>query len=172
VLGGNTIKIGYETYRSNYKNDELIENVPVFKYYCTVFDQSVNPYKDRQQPFVEVTTEFPLLNNVCRQLYLETAALPFELNKIAFETYNVLFNFIGHEQRLSHEQRYILKALKVGDDLPGANILTYLPNLEKVYLAGIDQVQKRIKDGKPTGWYLVIRQEGEEPRLQHINRYG
>lgn len=169
-MGGNTIKIGYETYRSKYKDDKLSESVPVFKYHCTVFDQRVNPCKDRQQSDVEVTTDFILLNNVCRQLYLETAGLLFKLNRIAFESYKIMFNFIGYEQRLSRQQRHSLSEMLVGDDLPGANILTCLPNLEKVFLAGVDQIYKRIQDGKPKGWYLVIRPEGEEPKLQLINR--
>jgi hypothetical protein len=166
VLGGNTIKIGYETYRPSYTNTKLIENVPTFNYYCTVYNQLVNPYKERQHPDVGVFIEFTLLNNVCRQLYLETAALPFALNRIAFETSNVMFNYIGHDQRLSKQQRHSLKQLMVGDDLPGANILTYLPNLEKVYLAGVDQVQRRIQGEKSMGWYVVIREDGKEPRLR------
>jgi hypothetical protein len=166
LLGGNTIKIGYDTFRSGYKHDKLNGSVPTFKYYCTVFNQLVNPYKERQQPDVGIFIEFAMVNNVCRQLYLETAALPFALNRIAFETYSVMFNLIGHEQRLSRQQRHALKTLMLGDDLPGANILTLLPNLEKVYLAGIDQVQQRIQGGRLTGWYVVVRQEGKEPGLQ------
>jgi hypothetical protein len=80
VLGGNTIKIGYETYRPIYTNTKLIENVPTFKYYCTVYNQLVNPYKERQHPDVGVFIEFTLLNNVCRQLYLETATSDYPNN--------------------------------------------------------------------------------------------
>ncbi|KAH5516048.1 hypothetical protein HBI31_006450 [Parastagonospora nodorum] len=159
VLGGNTIRIRYETYRPNNKDDALSRVVPVFKYHCTVFHKRVDPYKLKQLPDVETSTGFPLLNDVCRQLYLETGPLPFKLNTIAFEKYNTVFNFLVHEQRLTRQQRQALTKIIIWDELPGANVLTYLPNLEKVFLGSSEH------DSWYRGWYKVLRRGGKEPEL-------
>jgi hypothetical protein len=151
ALGSQTINIGYETYE---------EEQPVFKYHCTVFSRMTNPFKERQQHYVKISKGFTLLNNICRQLYLETAVLPYKLSTIAFDSNNIMVNFLLHEQRLSRSQRHGFKQIIVRNCLPGANMLTYLPNLEKVYLGG------QQAHNKPSGWYNVVRREGEEPELQ------
>jgi hypothetical protein len=138
----------------------LKKEKPVFRYNCTVFSHSTNPFKADQQPYVRISTKFTLLNNVCRQLYLETAVLPYKLSKFAFDSHNIMVNFLLHEQRLSRQQRHALTKLLVRNDLPGANMLTFLPNLEKVL---IDSKQVLT-------WYTVIRAEGEEPKLQRRYR--
>jgi hypothetical protein len=132
----------------------------MFRYHCTVFSRITNPFKERQQHYVKVSKGFTLLNNICRQLYLETAVLPYKLSIIAFDSNNIMVNFLLHEQRLSRSQRHGLKQIIVRNYLPGANMLTYLPNLEKVYL-GDQQAHN-----KPSGWYNVVRREGEGPELQ------
>jgi hypothetical protein len=143
------------TYRSSYE-----KRTPVFRYHCTVFNHLINPFKEVQQPYVKVSTKFTLLNNVCRQLYLETAVLPYKLNMIAFDSQNIMVNFLLHEQRLSRQQRHALAKLLVRNDLPGANMLTFLPNLKKVLV-----------DTQPVlTWYTVIRDDGEEPKLQRRYR--
>jgi hypothetical protein len=154
ALGGNTINIGYQTYHSSYK-----KVVPVFKYHCTVFSTRVNPYKDRQNPRVKISHGFTLLNSICRQLYLETAALPYKLNTIAFDSHNTMVNFILIEQRLSRQQRHALTQLFLPNDVPGANMLTFLPNLTKVFLGFTQTLQKQ------QGFYIVIREDGKQPRL-------
>jgi hypothetical protein len=159
VLGGNTIRIRYETYRPNNKDDALSKVVPVFKYHCTVFHKRVDPYKFKQLPDVETSAGFPLLNDVCRQLYLETGPLPFKLNTIAFEKFNTMFNFLVHEQHLTRQQRQALTKILIWDDLPGMNVLTYLPNLEKVFLGSSEHVSWY------RGWYKVLRRDGKEPEL-------
>jgi hypothetical protein len=161
VLGGNTIMIGYETYQSTYKNV-----VPVFRYHCTVFSERTNPFKDSQQPHVKISSGLTFLNNICRQLYLETAALPYKLNMMAFESHNIMVNFILIEQRLSRQQRHAFTQLVLPDNLPGANMLAYLPNLEKVFL-GFARSYDISK-----GWYNVIREDGKKPKLsKHYTRY-
>jgi hypothetical protein len=160
ALGGNTINIGYQTYHSSYE-----KVVPVFKYHCTVFSERVNPYKDRQNARVNTSRSFTLLNNICRQLYLETTALPYKLNTIAFDSHNTMINFILIERRLSPQQRHALTQLFLPNDIPGANMLTFLPNLEKVFLGFTHTFQK------PQGFYIVIREEGKQPRLVKPSRY-
>ena len=159
VLGGNTIRIGYETYRPDYKRYALSKVVPVFKYHCTVFDKQVDPYRLCELPGVKTSTGFPLLNHVCRQLYLETGPLPFKLNMIAFEKHITMFYFLVTEQRLTRQQRHALTKLLIWDELPGANILTYLPNLERVFLGTTDH------ETWYRGWYRVVRRDGKEPDL-------
>jgi hypothetical protein len=165
ALGGNTIKIGFETYRSTYKRNEPNKLAPVFMYNCTVFSQLTNPFKDHKQPFVEISSGFTLLNSICRQLYLETATLPYKLNLISFASHNIMVNFLLIEQRISRQQRHAITQLGLPDNMPGANILAYLPNLKRVFL-GVE-----LSYEKPRGFYNVIRYHGEEPKLKHSNRY-
>jgi hypothetical protein len=154
ALGFQTITIGYETYRSSYE-----ESKPVFRYRSTVFNHITNPFKERQQSYVKVSKGFTLLNNTCRQMYIETSVLPYKLSTIAFDSYNIMVNFLLHEQRLSRPQRHGFKQIVVRHDLPAANMLTYLPNLERVFLGG------QQAHSKPSGWYMVVRPDGEKPKL-------
>jgi hypothetical protein len=154
ALGGNTIKIEYKTYQPNYK-----KIVPVFKYHCTVYDKQTDPFRDHYPRSDQASSGFTLLNSVCRQLYLETAPLPYRLNRIAFSSYNVMVNFLLMEQRLSSQQRQAINQLCLPGVLPGENILTYLPNTDLVYL-GVEQPLY-----KPRGWYRVVRRAGAEPKL-------
>ncbi|KAF1841679.1 uncharacterized protein K460DRAFT_388558 [Cucurbitaria berberidis CBS 394.84] len=164
VLGGNTINVGFETYRATYKSSELRQVVPIFRYHCTVFDKRTNPFKQSQQPYVNVSTGFTLLNNVCRQMYLETATLPFKHNLISFGSHNIMFNFLFMEKRVSCAQLDAITQLVLPDALPQPNMLIYLRNLEQVFLA-VDQ------DFTSKGWFRVVRREGEEPKLVNI-RYA
>jgi hypothetical protein len=159
ALGGKTIHIDYETYRTT-KSNKIHEVTPVFKYYCTVYDKKpTNPFNAASQPYRKSTTSFTPLNNVCRQLYQETAVLPYKLNMICFGSHNIMFNFLFMEKRLSRQQLDAFTQLMVPDELPGSNMLGLLRNLGKMYLA-VDQT------GKAKGWFVVVRQEGEKPKLQ------
>lgn len=71
-------------------------------------------------------------------------------------------NFILHEKRLTSQQRRAITMLILPDEVPGGNMLSYLANLEKVFLAFK-------QDNKPRGLYLVIRKDGEKPRLRNPN---
>lgn len=153
ALGGNTILIGYETFKSS-----SFRVVPVFKYHCTVYNRKTDPFIERHSPRVTVSTSFTMLNNVCRQLYLETNILASKLNLLAFTTHNVMFNFLLMEQRFSLPQCLAIKELALYND-PGPAILEYLPNLEQVWLH-ID------KYSSLRGWYSVVREEGRRPELR------
>jgi hypothetical protein len=153
---GDTVLIDYETYHNTDK-----DVLPVFKYRCQVFSPSTDPFQYRYYE-TDISREVTLLGGVCRQLYLETAVLPFKLNVIAFSSHNVMTNFLLFEQRLSRQQRYAITALLLCDNLPGANILTYLPNVQEVMLS----TGQRIDAAK--GRYRVIRNQGEEPRLKRV----
>lgn len=158
TLGGNTIIIGYETYRTVENAPESDRVIPMFKYCCAVYSQrDVNPFQ-KQLPFINVTYNFTPLNNICRQLYNETATLPYTLNTLAFSTHNTMFNFLFLEQRLSREQRDAIKSITLQDALPMSNLLTFMQNLQRVVL--VDDLA-----GNAKGTYKVIRVKGKTPKL-------
>ncbi|RYO12183.1 hypothetical protein AA0121_g9318 [Alternaria tenuissima] len=167
VLGGRTINISYENYRTTYdptKPKRAQDVVPVFKYRCTVFDGKRNPYTAvAAQPWLKPPTTFTLLNGVCRQMYEETATLPYQLNLIAFDSHNIMFNFLLLEKRLRLEQLDALTEFMLPETLPGSNTLACLRNVERVFL-GVAQ------EGRVRGAYRVVRTEGEEPRLTKITK--
>lgn len=158
ILGGQTICIGYETYRQRETAGKLPTVVPSFRYACAVYNKrNVNPFGS-QLPFVSVVYKYTPLNNICRQLYCETATLPFALNTLAFSTHNVMFNFLYREQRLSREQRDAITSITLQRELPTANFLVYMRNLQKVVLT--DDAGKN-----PKGSYKVTRVKGKAPKL-------
>jgi hypothetical protein len=159
ALGGNTINISYETYRIVESASESDKPIPVFRYRCTVYNQrAVNPFRSKQVPYMKITYGFTPLNNICRQLYYETATLPYTLNTLAFATHNTMFNFLFIEKRFSREQRDAITSLMLHDALPMSNFLIFMRNLEKVVL---------VNDlpGKEKGTYKVTRVKGRAPKL-------
>jgi hypothetical protein len=163
AFGDKTIKIGYETYRMKSYRNKPNKVTPVFKYHCTVFNRHINPFRDDvPEALLYSANGFTLLNNICRQLYLETAYLPFTTSLIAFDSHNIMVNFVLHEQYLSRRQRCAITKLALPDHLPGRNMLGYLPNVEQVYLAY--EEYKR-----PKGWYRVVREKGKKIKL--LDRY-
>jgi hypothetical protein len=165
ALGGKTINISYETYRTTAhptKSKRVQEVVPVFQYQCKVYDGRRNPFTTISQPWMKPpATSLTLLNGVCRQMYKETATLPYQLNIIAFDSHNVMFNFLFMEKRLRVQQLDAFEELMLPETLPGSNALARLRNVDRVCL-GVAQ------EGQPKGSYRVVRTEGEEPRLIKI----
>ncbi|KAF1834488.1 hypothetical protein BDW02DRAFT_550291 [Decorospora gaudefroyi] len=161
ALGGKTINIGFETYRTIYspqKPRQAQQVIPIFKYNCTVFNSFTNPFKATALPYLKWSTSFTLLNNICRQLYEETATLPYKLNLISFGSHNIMINFLLMERRLSRQQLDAITQLVLPNALPESNMRGYLRNLDRVFLA-FDQ------NGLPKSWYCIIRDEGEEPKV-------
>lgn len=54
-----------------------------------------------------------LLSPVCRQLYLETALLPYKLNAWSFENRSVMERYVVREKRLPLPQRRAINTLYV-----------------------------------------------------------
>ncbi|CAO2657311.1 Nn.00g034370.m01.CDS01 [Neocucurbitaria sp. VM-36] len=172
VVGGNTIHINFETYRTILEPDVPGEPgepdvpvvprlvIPIFKYHYTIYDQRANPFEQTEPPDVRISTGLTLLSDICRQMYLETAVMPFNLSLISFDSHNTMFNFLFKEQRISRAQLDAITELALPFTLPEPNMLIHLRNLEKV-LVGIDQGQGHLKQG----WYRVIRDEDKEPKL-------
>ncbi|KAH9868438.1 hypothetical protein J1614_007510 [Plenodomus biglobosus] len=158
ALGGNTIKIGYETYRTTPTYEKPKTSVPIFKYGCTVYHRRTNPFKLQESSKEIVAKCYSPLNNICRQLYTETATLPYKLNVIAFSSATVMLNFLYQEDRLSRQQRDAITELVLPDGLLQQNMLNDLVGLEKFYLGCKVSDQAR-------GWYTVVRKEGYAPKL-------
>ncbi|CAK7200468.1 hypothetical protein SEUCBS139899_003163 [Sporothrix eucalyptigena] len=72
------------------------------------------------------------LAGVCRQLYRETAALPFALNAWSFESARVMERYLLREKRLTLLQRRAIAVLIVSDDLPSRSMEKYLGGLRAV----------------------------------------
>jgi hypothetical protein len=156
TLGGNTVLIGYKTYSGTETN----HIVPTFRYWCTVLNHRTDPFVANPPPYVKVSYKFTLLNSICRQLYYETAALPYKLNDLAFESHNIMFNFLFLEQRLSREQCDVVTKFALPDALPHPNLLVFMRNLQKVELAFS-------RGGRERGTYRVFRREGKAPELKN-----
>lgn len=160
VHGGKTINIGFETYRDVRDGDKVLDTVPVFKYNCVVYHATINPYMEKvKRPKVKATKGLTLLNNICRQMYIETATLPYSLNLLSFGSYNTMFNFLAMERRLNRKQLDAITKIVLSDALPQTNMLKHLRNLERVYL-GVEQ------GNLAKGWYYVVRREGEAPTFE------
>lgn len=161
TLGGKTINIEYKTYRillDPTRPQMARQVVPVFRYHCTVLDGRTKPHQAAARPYLKTHKTFTLLNHVCRQLYVETATLPYKLNVMCFASHNIMVNFLLMEKRLSRRHLDAFTQLILPDELPGSNMLACLRNLENVFLAFGDSE-------RPGGWYRVERVEGEEARL-------
>ncbi|ERT02452.1 uncharacterized protein SPSK_05566 [Sporothrix schenckii 1099-18] len=71
---------------------------------------------------------------VCRQLYRDTASLPFALNAWSFESARLMERFLVREKRLALYQRRAIAVLvvSVSDDLPSRAMEKYLGGLRAV----------------------------------------
>jgi len=156
VLGGCTIKIGYETYRNTFENDEPVASVPIFKYNCCVYNGRSNPFK--AHPPRLIARSYTTLNDVCRQLYEETAMLPYQLNPLAFSSSSVMFNFLYQEQRLTRQQRNAITQLIIPDGVIEQNALNGMRGLNAFFLP------QSVK-GDAKGRYAVVREEGGDAKL-------
>lgn len=75
---------------------------------------------------------FTPLAAVCRQLYRDTAALPFCLNAWSFENARIMERYLLREKRLTLLQRRAVSVLVVSDDLPTRAMEKYLGGLRAV----------------------------------------
>ncbi|KAF2475956.1 uncharacterized protein BDR25DRAFT_339876 [Lindgomyces ingoldianus] len=104
LLGGKTIYV------------ESRDRTAVFRkcFQCVVYRQGVNPFNAQLQcettrpPFEKCMT---LLNVACRQLYKETALLPYRRNTWAFSSRRVFLDFAGSRGPLPSPHRRSLRSL-------------------------------------------------------------
>ncbi|KAF2192808.1 hypothetical protein K469DRAFT_621457 [Zopfia rhizophila CBS 207.26] len=149
ILGGKVIYIQYQTYESQGWNpikETYKSTIPRFRFHCTVFNQ---PVKLPSIVFPEFAPQmqgkgeegFTLLNGVCRQLYNDTAVLPYELNAWVFSSYTALENFILHRKALPRSHRKAITDLVVPFTLPSESLVDYMGGLQSVYLVEIEKYQ-------------------------------
>ncbi|KAF2796721.1 hypothetical protein K505DRAFT_372998 [Melanomma pulvis-pyrius CBS 109.77] len=110
VMGRHTIYIqhgGYQYHKVLENGKRRLLSYPLHGFHCTRLPLTVNPYvtalnSDEQR----ANRGQQLLNNICRELYKETAELPYKWNTWSFQSLHVLQDFIVKEKRLplSHLQ--------------------------------------------------------------------
>lgn len=144
LLGGKCILVKHKTPRwGNYQKPSLQkpERRALKGFHCTVYDEHENPFMEST---AANTSSFPglhipvgeggftLLSPVCRQLYEETATLPFEWNVFSFEHQSVFERYIMREKRLPLFQRRALRTLLIYNWRPTEAVVKYLGGLSKV----------------------------------------
>lgn len=109
VLGGNTILMKFKL--DEFKKLRLETNVSDRKAFmgmkgrfsCLTFEGHVDPFFEKS--YRNYTKGFTLLNGVCRQLYKETALLPYQLNAWASMNNYVFWRYTVKKKRLLTLQR-------------------------------------------------------------------
>jgi len=155
------------TFWNTIKKNDCTKVVPSFRYRCTVFNSRINVFTTSGHTLQEVSQGFTLLSRVCRQLYQETAVLPYKLNRWAFYGNLTMCNFLVRERRITRAQREAITELVVSEHLPDKNILELLGGLRKVILgrewktgdSSSGQFAKKAPDHEPAGVYRVVRDE-------------
>ncbi len=86
---------------------------------CQILDREQNPFAlKRGGPQGDHPRRgLTLLSGVCRQLYHDTALLPYQLNAWSFENNHVMERFVLKERRLSRFQRRAIHTLYVKEGL-------------------------------------------------------
>jgi hypothetical protein len=158
VLGGKTICVEFKTWHNLERNGHTALDCQ-FKYHYKVMNAKTNPWAPYISTAIQqsegLSRNFTLLNGVCRQLYQETAVLPYKLNRWAFANHLTMWNFLVVERRWTRAQRESIEELVVSDHLPQANLLELLTGLKKALLASPLTAENRaIK-----GWHSVEKSE-------------
>lgn len=89
-----------------------------------------------------------LLSPVCRQLYHETALLPYSLNAWSFETRHVMERYLIKEKRLPRPHRRAIKLLYSQHVLPSL-VEKYFGGLKTIMLENGITMTKEVDDADP-----------------------
>ena len=89
-----------------------------------------------------------LLSPACRQLYHETALLPYTLNAWSFESRHVMERYVMKEKRLPLPQRRAIHTLYSQHVLPWA-VEKYFGGLEVIVLENGLKMTKRVIEADP-----------------------
>ncbi|ORY10658.1 hypothetical protein BCR34DRAFT_566509 [Clohesyomyces aquaticus] len=156
VFGKGQILVNYQTYQWVTKaigGKESYELVKVFKYRYTVYPMSADLINGTHIKGIAASKVFTPMNLVCRQLWYETATLPFKLNRWLFTTHQLMMNFLWFEKKLQRHQRRSMATMFVASQLPSKTMVQWMGGLKKIYLVeGIFE--------QHSGWYEV--KEGEK----------
>jgi len=96
-----------------------IETTPGY-FFSLVLGADENPWHGSPAALTRAPQRITLLSNVCRQLYVETAVLPFRLNAWSFENSRLMERYVQTEKRLTAQQRRAVQTLVVREALPKA----------------------------------------------------
>ncbi|KAK4184817.1 hypothetical protein QBC35DRAFT_390883 [Podospora australis] len=127
-------------------NDKKIDNNEG-GFYCRLLPERQNPWETnglKHRPQRGMT----LLSGVCRQLYHETALLPYSLNAWSFESAHVMDRFVMKEKRLPIPHRRAIHLLYSQTVLTTA-LEKYFGGLKVVLVAGNIRMTKHIIDADP-----------------------
>jgi len=110
---------------------------------CRILGQDQNPWREPKESSGKPPRRgLKLLSPVCRQLYHETALLPFRLNAWSFESLHVMDRFVMKEKRLALPHRRAIRLLYSQTVLPAA-VEKYFGGLEVIVLeTGLTMVRQ------------------------------
>lgn len=127
-------------------------------FWCRILDKDENPWREpKAKPTDKPTKPTPprgmtLLSPVCRQLYHETALLPFRLNAWSFESLHIMDRYVMKEKRLPLSHRRAIRLLYAQTVLP-APVEKYLGGLEVIVLeTGLTMVKHVVESGPEHGY--------------------
>jgi hypothetical protein len=167
ALGGNTILVEFNRYKIR-ETGKAVEVITRYKYQSWALPGHINPFRCSSPSMGTVASTVPLLNGVCRQLYIETAILPYKLNWWAFQSHNIMVNFLWLEKKISRNQRAAIKVIVVPNILPQSNLLSLMGGLERVFLAA----PMKDPDHSLRGWYKIVRTEKGPKLVMDCRRRG
>ncbi len=129
------------------RNGQRYYETTVGGFWCRILDKDQNPWREPKAA-PPPRRGLKLLSPVCRQLYHETALLPFRLNAWSFESLHVMDRFVMKEKRLSLPHRRAIRMLYAQTVLPTA-VEKYFGGLEVVVLeTGLTMV-RRVSENNP-----------------------
>ncbi|KAK4142559.1 uncharacterized protein C8A04DRAFT_29836 [Dichotomopilus funicola] len=141
-------------------------------FYCRILDKHQNPWRHprdgvRPSPSSIPTTAsslpsprprrgMTLLSPVCRQLYHETALLPFRLNAWSFDSSHTMDRYILKEKRLPLAQRRAIRLLYAQTVLTSP-VEKYFGGLEVIVLGtGLTMIRRVEEEGDPERGYRKV----------------
>ncbi|KAK1758920.1 hypothetical protein QBC47DRAFT_370755 [Echria macrotheca] len=124
----------WEYYQRSRNGKEFYTPVNPGGFYCRVLDERQDPWFALGEPS-NIQRGMTLLSGVCRQLYQETAVLPFALNIWSFESHAVMERLVIKEDRFSKAQCRAVRAMYAETLLPVALDKAFL-NIETLMLSG------------------------------------
>lgn len=122
VLAVGQIHIRYRPWQRQSRIKQGVADVEVLpgRFFSRVLDANENPWRSPAVDFGHSPRRITIISGVCRQLYAETAVLPFRLNAWSFESTRLMERYIQREKRLTAQQRCAVQTLVVRDGLSKA----------------------------------------------------